>query len=250
MNKNISVSVIIPAYNEAGHIRYGIEETVRTFKELSCAFKIIVVDDGSTDDTLELAKETAQKYDNIIVKQNRANHGKGRALKFGFRFAKGDYVVFLDADMDLHPAQISTFFDILELDKADIVIGSKRHPNSVIDYPLQRKIISSFYFFLVKLLFGLPIRDTQTGLKLFKHEVLAKVLPKILVRKFAYDLEILANAHRLGYKIKEAPVVLESQRPLGRIGISAIYVTWIDTLAIWYRMYILKYYDRIDNHNL
>jgi len=250
LNKNSRISVIMPAYNEAGHIKYAIEETTHTFKELGWDFEIIVVDDGSTDNTLELAREIAKSYGNIIVKQNRVNHGKGRALKFGFRFATGNFVVFLDADMDLHPAQISAFFDIMELDKADVVIGSKRHPNSVLNYPLQRKVISSFYFFLVKLLFGLPIRDTQTGLKLFKYEVLERVFPKILVKHFAFDLEILVNAHHLGYKIAEAPVVLESQRPMGRIGFKAIYTTWIDTLAIWYRMYILRYYDRIHNNNL
>ncbi|MCM8770287.1 MAG: glycosyltransferase [Candidatus Omnitrophica bacterium] len=250
MNINSKVSVIIPAYNEADHIEYSIEETMKTFKDLGFDFEIIVVDDGSTDGTLDKICEIAKKYNNLIVKQNRLNHGKGRALKFGFRFASGGYIVFLDADMDLHPAQISTFFDIMELDKADVVIGSKRHPNSVLNYPLQRKIISSVYFFLVKWLFGLPIKDTQTGLKLFKYEVLEKIFPKILVKKFAFDLEILANAHRLGYKIAEAPVVLNSQRPMGRIGLRAIYTTWIDTLAIWYRMYILKYYDCIHNNNL
>jgi len=250
LNKDYRVSVIMPAYNEADHIKYGIEETMQAFKNLGCDFEIIVVDDGSTDNTLEQVRESAKKYSNIIVKQNRVNYGKGRALKFGFRFATGSYVVLLDADMDLHPAQISTFFDIMELDKVDVVIGSKRHPNSVLKYPLQRKIISSFYFFLVKLLFGLPIRDTQTGLKLFKYEVLEKVFPKILVKQFAFDLEILVNAHHLGYKIAEAPVVLETQRPLGRIGFRAIYTTWIDTLAIFYRMYILRYYDRIHNHNV
>ncbi|MFC1753737.1 hypothetical protein ACFL96_10160 [Thermoproteota archaeon] len=134
----------------------------------------------------------------------------------------------------------------MKLDNADVVIGSKRHPNSILDYPLQRKIISSVYFFLIKLMFGLPIQDTQTGLKLFKSEVLRKVFPKIVVRAFAYDLEILVNAHRLGYKIAEAPVRINSQRKFSRIRIRDIVDTWIDTMAIFYRMYILKYYDKIN----
>lgn len=244
------VSVIMPAFDEANHIQYSIEETIKALNNLGCEYEIIVVDDGSRDATIEQAKKIAQEYPNIIVRQNRINRGKGRTLKFGFRFATGQYVVFLDADLDLHPKQLNTFFDIMELDKADIVIGSKMHPNSVVDYPLQRRIVSSVYFFLVKLMFGLPIRDTQTGIKLFKYEVLEKIFPKILVQRFAYDLEILALAHRLGYKIAEAPIVLQSKRPFGRIGIRAIYTTWLDTLAIWYRMYILKYYDRMHNYSL
>ncbi len=244
------VSIIMPAFDEANHIKHSITETIRAMQEMGCDFEIIVVDDGSRDDTIARAREVAKDYPNIIVRQNRVNWGKGRTLKFGFRFATGKYVVFLDADIDLHPNQIATLFDIMQLDKADVVIGSKRHPNSVLDYPLQRKIISNVYFFLVKILFGLPIKDTQTGLKLFKYEVLENVLPKILVRKFAYDLEILANAYRLGYKIAEAPVVLETKRPMGRIGLKAIYTTWIDTLAVWYRMYILRYYDRIHSDSV
>ena len=254
------VSVIIPAYNEAGSIAENIEETVRVFDEFGCKYEIIVVDDGSRDDTYNQALKAAGQravvglpiaqatspHSNIIVKQIKHNRGKGRALKVGFRLATGDYVVFLDADMELHPAQIQTFFDIMRLDEADVVIGSKRHPNSRLDYPLDRKIISSVYFFLIKLFFGLPIRDTQTGLKLFKYEVLKRVFPRILVKAFGYDLEILVNVHRLGFKIAEAPIVLDTQR-YGRIGMNSIWTTWRDTMAIWYRTYVLRYYDRFDH---
>ena len=148
--------------------------------------------------------------------------------------------------MELHPAQVETLFDIMRLDDADVVIGSKLHPNSRLNYPLDRRIVSSVYFFLIKLLFGLPIRDTQTGLKLFKYEVLQKVFPRILVKAYGYDLEILVNVHRLGYKIAEAPIVLNFKQRYGRVGPEAIWTTWRDTMAVWYRTYILKYYDRFD----
>lgn len=240
------VSVIIPAYNEAGSIAENIEETVLVFDEFGCKYEIIVVDDGSRDDTYNQALKAASPHSNIIVKQIKHNRGKGRALKVGFRMCSGDYVVFLDADMELHPAQIQTFFDIMRLDEADVVIGSKRHPNSRLEYPLDRRIISSVYFFLIKLFFGLPIQDTQTGLKLFKYEVLKRVFPRILVKAFGYDLEILVNVHRLGFKIAEAPIVLDTQR-YGRIGMNSIWTTWRDTMAIWYRTYVLRYYDRFDH---
>lgn len=240
------ISVIIPAYNEADIIAESLRETVRVFKDFGCRYEIIVVDDGSADATYQNALEEASKHNNIIVKQMKWNRGKGRGLKVGFRQASGEYVVFLDADMELHPGQIQTFFDIMRLDEADVVIGSKRHPNSRLSYPWDRRIISSVYFFLIKIFFGLPIRDTQTGLKLFKYEVLKKVFPRILVKAFGYDLEILVNVHRLGYKIAEAPVVLDSKQRYGRIGFNSISTTWRDTMAIWYRAYILRYYDRFD----
>lgn len=238
------ISVIMPAFNEAEVIKKNVLETINTFKSFGDDFEIIIIDDGSSDNTWQEINDLANKYPQVKVTRNMQNYGKGRALKKGFRQASGDYVVFLDSDIDLHPAQIETFFDILKLDNADIVIGSKRHPNSVLNYPWSRKIVSNVYFFFIKIMFGLPIKDTQTGLKLFKYEVLKKIFPKIVVKAFAFDLEILANAHRLGYKIAEAPVHIDSKREFGRIGIADIFETLVDTLAIFYRMHIIKYYDK------
>ncbi|MDP2937910.1 MAG: glycosyltransferase [Candidatus Omnitrophota bacterium] len=240
------ISIVMPAYNEGSRIVSSIEETARAFDDFGYPWEIIVMDDGSSDDTYEKANALAQKYPQLIVKRNPVNMGKGRAIKKALHYITGDYTLFLDADMDLHPIQFQTLFDIMGFDKADIVIGSKLHPNSIVNYPLQRKIISFVYYLLVKILFNLPCHDTQTGLKLFKTEVLRNVLPRLLVKKFAFDLELLVNAHHLGYKIVEAPIILKPQRPYGRIGPSALISTGLDTLAIFYRMHILKYYDRID----
>jgi len=240
-----TISVIMPAYNEGAHIFNNIKETAETLKGFNCTYEIIVVDDGSQDNTLEEINRAAGLFKNITIVRNRENYGKGRALKKGFRNSKCEYIVFLDSDMDLHPVQLQTFFDIMRLDKADVVIGSKRHPNSRLEYPWHRRAISVVYFFLIKLVFGLPIRDTQTGLKLYKREVLEKVFPKILVNKFAYDLELLVLAHHYGYKIAEAPVVMRYKRSAwGRIGFKAMYDTWWDTMAVWYRMYVMRYYDK------
>jgi len=240
------ISIIMPAYNEAGHIASSIEETANAFNSFGYSWELIVMDDGSSDDTYEKANALVQKHPQLIARRNPVNMGKGRAIKKALHYVTGDYALFLDADMDLHPIQFQTLFDIMHLNNADIVIGSKLHPNSVVNYPLQRRIISFVYYLLVRMLFNLPCHDTQTGLKLFKTGVLRNVLPRVLVKKFAFDLEVLVNAHHLGYKIVEAPIILKPQRSYGRIGPSALISTGLDTLAIFYRMHILKYYDRID----
>lgn len=233
------ISVIIPAYNEVGHIANNLKEIIRIFNGLGYRHEIIVVDDGSRDGTYD----EARKVPDVIVKRNMQNYGKGRALKKGVRFATGDYIVFLDADMDLHPGQINTFFDIMKLDDADVVIGSKMHPNSKVAYPLHRKVVSLIYYVILWFLFDLPIKDTQTGLKLFKAKVIKRVFPKILIKRFAYDIELLAIAHRMGYKITDAPVIINSQSRWPVVGLRPIYDTWWDTMAVWYRMYILHWYD-------
>ncbi len=243
------VIIAMPAYNEEERIALSIEETIETFTQFGCSYEIIIIDDGSTDATYEKASLIARKYQNVYVKRNMANFGKGRALKKSFRFTTGDYIVFLDADLDLHPRQVQILFDVMRESGADIVIGSKRHPGSTIHYPWHRKIISAVYFFLVKIMFGLPIKDTQTGLKLFKKEVLERVFPKVLIKKFAFDLELLVVAHHLGYRIDEAPVVVNFTRVLDRIGIRSIWDTWWDTMAVFYRLSILRYYDKKNINN-
>jgi glycosyltransferase involved in cell wall biosynthesis len=240
------ISVIMPAFNESSVIESNVQETIVTFNNFKVDYEIIIIDDGSTDETWLKIKDLESKFPHVKATRNMKNYGKGRALKKGFRFAKGEYVVFLDSDIDLHPAQLETFFDIMQLANADIVIGSKRHPNSKLNYPLQRRIISSIYFFFIKLLFGLPIKDTQTGLKLFKYKALHDVFPKVVIKSFAFDLEILVYAHRLGYKIAEAPVFIDSKREFSRIGLKDMFNTGIDTLRVFYRMFFAKSYDKLD----
>lgn len=241
------ISVIMPAYNESPHIYKNIIETSSVFEKTKRDFEIIVVDDGSTDSTYDEAKRAAGELKNVKVVHYADNNGKGNALKEGFKSATGDYVVFLDSDLDLHPMQLHRLFRIMRNRRADVVIGSKHHPKSQLDYPAGRKVISRVYALILKALFGLPLRDTQTGLKVFHYEVLKRVFPKVLSKRFAYDLEILVNAKRLGYRVTESPVVLNFKRPKkwGRIGLRDMYRTGMDTLAIFYRLRLLKYYDTI-----
>lgn len=248
MIESRKLSVVMPAYNEAVHIVKNLLETVQTLSDAGYDFEVIVVDDGSPDKTyLEAAKVLSSHPELIRVVRYDVNQGKGNALMTGSYYARGDVVVFLDADMDLHPVQLPAFLERLDAQQADVVIGSKRHPESKVNYPFHRRIYSFGYYTMIRLMFGLPIRDTQTGFKVFKREVLQRVFPRILAKRFAFDIEVLANAHRLGYRIVDAPVTLRFQRAFGRIALRDIRNIIIDTFAIFYRMRVLKYYDRFDD---
>jgi glycosyltransferase involved in cell wall biosynthesis len=245
-----SISVVMPAYNEAPHILDNLREVVLAVAQ-DYDYEIIVVDDGSQDLTYhEALKFVAPDPARVRVVRYDENLGKGNALMCGTWFARGDYVVFLDADMDLHPSQLPNFFAIMDKTKADVVIGSKRHPESKVDYPFIRRVYSAVYYTIIRLMFGLPIKDSQTGLKIFRSEVLQRVLPRILVKRFAFDIEVLANAHRLGYSIADGPVTLQFRRTVGRIRMKDVLNILTDTLAIYYRMNILHYYDRLDGVRL
>jgi len=239
------LSILMPAYNEANSIAENVCETVEVMHALGIDFEIVVIDDGSMDGTHAAASNALRTWpDHVRVVRCKQNEGKGNALICGACYSRGDYVAFLDADMDLHPEQLAGFFEIMRARDADAVIGSKFHPESKLDYPPMRRIYSYIYYMLVRALFGLPVRDTQTGIKLFKRPVLEHVLPRILVKRFAFDLELLANVHHFGYRIVEAPITVNFKRVCSRLRFPAIWNVFQDTLAIFYRMRILRYYDR------
>jgi glycosyltransferase involved in cell wall biosynthesis len=240
-----SISVVLPAYNEAERIQENLIEVVRTLKTFCDNFEVLVVDDGSSDGTGLLAASVAASRPCIKVLHYEQNQGKGHAVVLGAMHACGDYIVLLDADLDLHPKQIREYMQLLHDQQADAIVGSKNHPESVVQgYPAMRKLYSLAYYLVVRLLFGLPLRDTQTGLKIFKREVLQAVVPRILAKRFAFDIEILANVHRRGYAIAEAPVALTFQRRMGRINWKDCVQVARDTAAIFYRMFILRHYDK------
>ena len=247
--KNPYLSVVIPAYNEEKRIKDTLTETCATFDSFPISYEIIVVNDGSTDGTFEEASTIAEKRNNVKVVHYTQNGGKGNAVRYGCKFVTGNFVTFLDADLELHPKQLKAFFESMKKYNVDIVVGSKRHTLSKVNYPYHRKILSWFYHLLIKMIFNLPVNDTQVGLKLFKREVIDTVIPKMLVKRYAYDVELLVIAKRMGFKMVEAPIELNFKRKIGRVRLTDIRKIANDTAAIFYRMYILKYYDQKHEQN-
>jgi len=237
----VDLSVVIPAYNEADRIEETMRVTVEELNRLGCSYELVVVDDGSHDDTYRLAEQVASEQaaahqGAVRVVTYTKNGGKGYAVKFGAAQTKGKFVAFLDADLELHPRLLARMLEIQRTSGSDIVIGSKRHPESVIDYPTERKLYSTVYYYLCRLLFGLPVRDTQTGIKLLRGDFAREVLPRLTVNRFAYDLEMLAVAHQIGLGIAEAPVQLMFNRRFRRIGVTDIWGICTDTAVIWWRL--------------
>jgi len=242
--KREKISILIPAFNEEESIIFTIKETIKVFDELNKDYEVVVIDDGSSDNTYNNVTGNLGIFNGRVkVEKYIPNMGKGFAVKYGFNFVTGDYVLFLDADLDLHPSQITNFLKLIKEERADVVIGSKRNKDSIVDYPISRKILSTGYYFLIRLLFGLPVKDTQTGFKLFKYKAFKTGISKIIVKKYAFDLELLVVLNKLGYKIVEGPIYLKPTRKYGRIGLKDIFNILWDTLAVFYRLYIKRFYD-------
>lgn len=177
----------------------------------------------------------------------RENHGKSYAIRFGMSVAKGDYIMFIDSGMEIDPNGISMLLEHMEWYDADIIVGSKRHLASQVNYSAARKILSHGYYFIVKFLFGIRVHDTQAGIKVFKKSVIEKIIPRLIEKKFAGDLEILVVANDLGFKrVYEAPIKLDYKISsiTSAATINSIMGIFIDTMAIFYRKSFLHYYRR------
>jgi glycosyltransferase involved in cell wall biosynthesis len=159
------------------------------------------------------------------------NRGKGYALRHGFSCANGDLVAFIDADMELHPSGIGTLIEILEDRGADVVVGTKTHPDSQVHYPIFRRFQSAIYRRIVRGLFRLDVSDTQTGLKVFRRSPLDEVMPLLQSDGFAFDLELLVLINDAGYRIHEGPVELD-YRFATTTGARAVLDVLVDTARI------------------
>lgn len=240
------VSIIIPAYKQEKTIKKDILNVYETMSQTRWDFEIIVVVDGLVDKTLDRLRSIKNRK--IKVFSYKTNRGKGYALRYGMARANGDYIGFIDAGMDIDPNGIGMLLEHMEWYNADIMIGSKRHPASKTNYPLIRKVYSSGYHVLTRVLFGLKVKDTQSGIKVFKKEVLDRVLPRLLVKRFATDVEVLAVAKDLGFdQIYEAPIQIKWKEEKTSFTNKVLFdrnvqKMIIDTFAVYYRLKILRYY--------
>ncbi len=249
-DKGTLLSLVIPTYKQEKTIIKNIKTIESTLATLPYRYEIIVVVDGFVDKTFDVAKKI--KNASIKVLGYKDNKGKGFAVKYGIQKANGDIIGFIDSGFDINPAGIAILLNYMKLHDADVVVGSKTHPDSEVDYPLYRRIISFGARLITKILFGFSIQDTQVGLKIFKRKVAKDVFPRLLVKKFAFDIEMLAVANILGYnKIYEAPVKLSFEAgSISATGLFSILLkTLWDTIAIFYRIRVLKYYRKSNRAN-
>lgn len=239
------LSVVIPAYKQAKTIARDVKRIQRVLVQIRYPYEIIVVVDGYGDGTYKQAKRLRSEQVKVTVYMK--NQGKGHAVRLGMKRATGDYVAFIDSGMEIDPNGISMLLEHMEWYNADIIVGSKRHPASVVQYPFARKVLSIGYQLIVRMLFLVNVRDTQAGIKIFRKKALNKILPRLVVKRYAFDLEMLVVARHLGFvRMYEAPIKLKySFSDLVHAStIKSIIGIFIDTLAIFYRLYLLRYYDR------
>jgi glycosyltransferase involved in cell wall biosynthesis len=240
-----TLSVVVPVFNQASSIVDNLEVIRnRLLEAFGESFEIVVVSDGSIDET-EAALLAKRGAGGFRVFHYDRNLGKGYAVKLGALEAFGDWIGFVDADLDLDPGDLASYVRHAQERELDFAIGSKRHPDSQVYYPRSRVVASWCFQQLVRLLFRLDVTDTQVGLKVFRREVAEQVLPLLLVKRYAFDIELLVVARAFGFdRIEELPIRLEYRFTGSGVRSRAVLRALVDTAAIFYRLRLLRYYQR------
>ncbi len=235
----VKLSFVIPAYNEEESIETALFTLDGIVKPKKLQYEIVVVNDGSNDNTLSKVLKYASLNGHVKVVSYDKNVGKGHAVKAGFMQANGSVVVFADSGTEIDLSIISNYIDALQ--HGDIVIASKWHPDSVVSMPLTRRILSHSFNVLVRLLTGARLRDTQAGLKAMKKSAFVNVFPRLAVKRYAFDVELLAVANLYGLKVVEMPVNIQ-MRTL--FSLREVWNMFVDLLGITYRLRVIHWYQR------
>ena len=238
------LSIVVPAYNEGEHIYDNLMIIDKALKAFCSDYEIIAVNDGSKDNNGAEVARAAADNPNIRDFGYDNNRGKGGAVSWGAVNSRGDIVGFIDADLDLSPDLIRGYYEEMLKTGSDIVIGSKMHKDSKLEYPFARKLFSFCYFVMLKVLFGLKCHDTQTGLKLYRGEIIREIAPLRKIEGYAFDIELLALASKKKAKLIEMPVELNYTRgqSFGRIRFRDVWKMFTDTWKIWWNLRIKKSY--------
>ena len=235
----LDLTVVVPYYNPGPVLRATVERAVEVLGDTGITFEVVTVSDGSTDGS----DASLEGLDPDLVVQVVLPHaGKGRAVRAGLARGRGRYLGFIDGDGDVPPELLAEFVQVVRDEHPDVVLGSKRHPDSQVVYPPARRRYSWGYQQLVRVLFHLDVRDTQAGIKLVRREVLSEVLPLMVEQGYAFDLELLVVARLFGYHhLVEAPVRI-GRRFTSTVSPRVVAEMLRDTLAIWWRLQVRRAY--------
>jgi glycosyltransferase involved in cell wall biosynthesis len=204
-----SISIIIPAYNEEKRLPATLNCVLEYLGRRTWSFiEVLVVDDGSTDGTAAVAEEFHHAHPLVHVLRNQGNRGKGYSVRHGMRQAKGDWILFTDADLSTPIEELDKLISSAAVKKTAVVIGSRALDRTLIEIHQTpfRETAGRLFNLFVRAVTGLPLWDTQCGFKLFEHRAAQEIFRRQRLDRFAFDVEVLFIAQKLGFTIVETPV--------------------------------------------
>jgi glycosyltransferase involved in cell wall biosynthesis len=204
---NPQLSIVIPAYNESARIGAALERVMSCIAEQGWDAEVLVVDDGSVDDTAAIVESWMRDYPRLQMVKNPGNRGKGYSVRNGLLQVSGDVVMFTDADLSAPMEEAERLIAAIGAG-ADVAIGSRwmDRTRQTIHQPLYRQFFGRCFNWITRRIMGLPFKDTQCGFKAFKHEVAQVIFRLQTIERWGFDPEILFIARKLKYTICEVPV--------------------------------------------
>jgi glycosyltransferase involved in cell wall biosynthesis len=202
-----SLSIVIPAYNESARIEPALERVLSCVAQRHWDAEVLVVDDGSTDQTAAVVRRWMVSHPNLQLIHNEGNRGKGYSVRNGLLQARGRVVMFTDADLSSPIEEAERLFAALD-DGADVAIGSRwlDKQRQTIHQPLYRRFFGRCFNWVTRKVIGLPYKDTQCGFKAFRREAAQTICRLQTIERWGFDPEILFIARKLKYKIVEVAV--------------------------------------------
>lgn len=232
------ISVIVPVFNQESKVSYSLEKIKLAVESAFSNYELIVVNDGSTDNTLTILKGLALTDQHVRVLSYTPNMGKGYAVRHGVLHSHGDAVIFLDGDLDISPNSIKDYVE--NLSTSDLVIASKRHPKSSITIPQSRAFLSRAFNLIIRVATGIPQKDTQVGFKAGNGEIMRTIFRNMSVKRYAFDVELFTIASILHLKVQEMPVIMKIDR---KFNTKEIVNMFLDVTRIWYKYRIAHHYQ-------
>jgi len=235
----LKVSIVMPAYNEEPRITRAVSRALSAVAEAGLDCEVVVVNDGSSDGTGRVVEALSRTDGRVKLVGYPQNMGKGYAIRRGVEAVTGEYVVLIDSDGEILPDEISRY--VRGLGRSDICIGCKWHPQSKVEMPIPRRILSHTFHIMVRLLTNSKCHDTQSGLKAFRKDALERIARLQLVKRYAFDVELLAVASLLKLRIAELPVEIKIK---GNFGFHNIARMFVDLMGIVYRLRLKRWYQK------
>jgi len=201
------LSIVIPAYNESSRIENALERVMSCVASQGWDAEVLVVDDGSKDNTAQIVQQWMLQYPRLHLVQNPGNRGKGYSVRNGLLQAAGDIVMFTDADLSAPMEEAERLLAAIN-DGADVAIGSRwmDRTRQTIHQPLYRQVFGRCFNWITRTVMGLPFKDTQCGFKAFKRPAAQIIFRLQTIERWGFDPEILFIARKLKYTIREVPV--------------------------------------------
>lgn len=240
------LSVIIPSYKEGKRIGTNLLEIEKYLNNRGYTYEVIVVVDGSPDDTAQIARSFSDRVKNLRVIDNPENHGKGYVVRQGLLEAKGELRLFLDADGSTSITHLDSFLPEFKKD-FDVVIGSRDIKGAYVQVhqPKHREIMGDMGNWLIRIVLGLwSYPDTQCGFKMLSAKAAEEVAKRMVVDRFGFDFELIILAEKLGFKVKQMPVrwLNEEGSTVGLTGKNGFFQVVIDLFKTKWRLMTGKYH--------